>query len=118
VNCDGLRNGQTFESVLMDAMRRNYPVGPAQAPVYFDKAFHALLNDTDHVLCHRIDYHSDHVEGSYSSQDPITSLSWGCTGVLVLRPAAKTLGVEHLIVTMHGDVSIMGGEFPARSASR
>ena len=31
VNCDGLRSGQTFELVLMDAMRRNYPVGPEQA---------------------------------------------------------------------------------------
>ena len=111
VNCDGSRSGRAFELVLMDAMRRNCPVGPEQAPVYFDKAFHAVLNDNDHVLGHRIDFHNDHVAGAYSSYDPITSLSWGCTGVLVLKPAAKTKGAEHLIVTRHGDVSIMGGEF-------
>jgi hypothetical protein len=111
VNCDGSGSGRAFEVVLVDAMRRNCPVGPEQAPVYFDKAFHAVLNDNDHVLGHRIDFHNDHVAGAYSSYDPITSLSWGCTGVLVLKPAAKTQGAEHLIVTRHGDVSIMGGEF-------
>ncbi len=48
---------------------------------------------------------------SYVPEDPITSLSWGCTGVLVLRPAAKGPGETHLIVTRHGDVTVMGGEF-------
>jgi hypothetical protein len=111
VNCDGLRSGRTFESGLMHAMQRNYPVDSDQAPVYFAKAFHAVLNDTDHVQNHRIDFHNDHVTGSYSSHDPITSLSWGCTGVLVLKPASRKPGAEHLIVTRSGDVSIMGGEF-------
>ena len=111
VDCAGLAAGRKFETVLMQATRCNYPVPPARAPVYFDKAFHALLNDTDHRKCHRIAFHSDKFPGSYVSQDPITSFSWGCTGVLVLRPAPKTQGQTHLIVTRHGDVSIMGGEF-------
>ena len=111
VDCAGLAAGRKFEAVLMKAIRRNYPADPARAPVYFDKAFHALLNDTDHRKCHRIAFHSDQFPGSYVAQDPITSFSWGCTGVLVLRPAPRTKGQTHLIVTRHGDVSIMGGEF-------
>ena len=111
VNCCGLEAGREIESVLRDAMRRNYPVSSAQAPVYFDKQFHVLWNDTDHDLGHRIAFHSDHVTGSYSSHDPITTLSWGCTGVLVLKPSGRNRCDQHLIVTRHGDVFIMGGEF-------
>ena len=92
-------------------MRRNYPVSSAPAPVYFDKQFDVLWNDTDYNLGHRIAFHSDHVTGSYSSHDPITTLSWGCTGVLVLKPSGRNRCDQHLIVTRHGDVFIMGGEF-------
>ena len=79
--------------------------------MYFDKAFHSLLNDTDHRKLHRIGYHSDKFAGSYVPEDPITSFSWGCTGVLLLRPAPKTQGQTHLIIARHGDVTSMGGEF-------
>ncbi len=111
VNCCGLEAGREIESVLRDAMRRNYPVSSAEAPVYFDKQFHVLWNDTDHDLGHRTAFHIDHVPGSYSSHDPITTLSWGCTGVLVLKPSGRNRCDQHLIVTRHGDVFIMGGEF-------
>ena len=111
VDCQSLSSGRKYEEVLLSAMRRNRRTDQAQAPVYFDKAFHSLLNDTDHRKLHRIGYHSDKFAGSYVPEDPITSFSWGCTGVLVLRPAPKTQGQTHLIVTRHGDVSIMGGEF-------
>ena len=87
VDCQGLEAGRKYEEVLMHAMRRNKQADQARVPVYFDKAFHALLNDTDHRKCHRIAAHSDKFLGSYVSQDPITSFSWGCTGVLVLSPA-------------------------------
>jgi hypothetical protein len=108
VNCCGLEAGREIESVLRDAMRRNHPVSSAPAPVYFDKQFDVLWNDT---VGHRIAFHSDHVTGSYSSHDPITTLSWGCTGVLVLKPSGRNRSDQHLIVTRHGDVCIMGGEF-------
>ncbi len=111
VDCQGLAAGRKFEAGLMHAIRANNQADQERDPVYFDKAFHALLNDNDHRKLHRIAAHSDKFLGSYVSQDPITSLSWGCAGVHVLSPAAKKPGVTHLIVSRHGDVTVMGGEF-------
>ena len=111
VDCQGLQAGRKYEEVLLQAIRSNTPAHPARVPVYFEKAFHALLNDTDHRKKHRIGAHSDEFPGSYDSQDPIMSLSWGCAGVLVLSPAPKTQGVQHLTVAKHGDVTVMSGEF-------
>ena len=110
VDCQGLVTGKMYEAVLLTAMRRNTLSGQPR-PVYLDKAFHALLNAMDHRKMHRLAFHSDKFAVSYVPQDPITSLSWGCTGVLVLRPYPKKQGKIHLIVAMHGDVTVMGGCF-------
>ena len=68
-------------------MAQNYIQNKGR-PVYLEKHWHALLNDNDHAHEHRIDAHSD-ASASYRWQDPITSLSWGASGVLVLSPAPK-----------------------------
>ena len=81
--------------------------GPA--PVYLTKDFHCLLNGYDHKQLHGIDWHSDQVENKHLPEDPITSLSWGCAGVLLLRPVPKTGGDIHVVVAEHGDVLVMGG---------
>ena len=86
-------------------------------PVYLSKAFHALCNRYDTALYHAIDAHSDAVAMRYSWRDPISSLSWGRTGVLLLHPARKKQGYQgslHLVVQEDGDVNVMCGKFQER----
>ncbi len=109
VDCQQLGTGRKYSKILQKGMAGNY-IQDEGRPVYLEKHWHALLNDNDHAHGHRISAHSD-ASASYRWQDPITSLSWGASGVLVLSPAPKLGGRRSLVVTRGGDVSIMGGHF-------
>ena len=108
-DCQAYTNGRKFEKMLLSALQqnsRNEAVGPS---TYLDKAFHALLNRNRHMDQHRIGWHSDEYQGSYLPDDPITSLSWGATGVLLIR-LVKGNAVK-VVVAEPGDVTLMGGMF-------
>ena len=109
VDCQQLQTESIYEEILLRVMKDNSQNMVPQ-PAYLRKAFHALLNDDKLAKGHRIDAHSDACS-SYVDADPITSLSWGCVGILVLHPAGKTAGRRHMIVQRDGDMSIMGGRF-------
>jgi hypothetical protein len=116
VDCQLLDAGQKNQNVLMDAFDHHLRGYQGKPVVYTEKAFHAVCNNNDHKKRHRIDFHSDKMPGSYVPHDPITSMSWGCTGVLVIRVSGKQRDAEntHIIVAMHGDIVIMAGRFQER----
>ena len=116
-DCSRLDNGRLYEEHLLGilekndaAMRAANPNSPK--PVYLSKAFHALLNTYDLARNHAIEAHQD-VSNKYSYIDPISSMSWGRTGVLVLSPSPKNkhAGQCRLIVQQDGDVNVMCGKF-------
>eukprot|EP00434_Breviolum_minutum_P044754 symbB.v1.2.040015.t1/scaffold6938.1/size14429/2 len=116
-DCSRLDNGRIYEERLLEilekndaAMRAKNPNSPK--PAYLSKAFHALLNTYDLARGHAIEAHQD-VSKNYSYIDPISSMSWGRTGVLVLSPSPKNkhAGQSRLIVQQDGDVNVMCGKF-------
>jgi hypothetical protein len=112
VDFQSCKSGLKYEGVLMAALHGNRRSDQLQDLVYLTKAVRAFVSVTDPRNRHCIAFHSHKFGGSYVSTDPITSLSWGRTGVLVLRPKfKKAQGRTHLIVQMHGDITIMAGEF-------
>ena len=68
-------------------------VGPN---VYLQKAFHVLLNRNRYSENHRIGWHSDNAS-TYAPEDPIAGLSWGATGVLLIKSRDKKNTVEKLL---------------------
>ena len=116
-DCQKYPSGIKFESVLMAALKKNSELPDVGANNYLDKAFHALLNRNRHQEQHRIGWHSDKFPGSYVNEDPITSLSWQATGVLLMAQKPKkgqvpTSGSDiKVLVSLHGDVYIAGGMF-------
>jgi hypothetical protein len=113
VDCQVLVAGRQFETVLMAAFTEHQRSDDIANVAYFDKAFHVLLHTIDHRKNHRLGFHTDRLSSSYVPDDPISFMSWGRTGVLVLR-AAREHRLEpdtHIIVVMHGDIVIMAGRF-------
>ena len=58
VDCNQLKVGQTYESILTEAMKANARKMDGEEPVWLRKAFHALLNENSHKDGHGIDAHS------------------------------------------------------------
>ena len=103
--------GNQFARLWDATLLRNYEEFQNRSlrPVWLDKSWQALWNWNDHNQGHGIDLHSDKSD-TYSSLDPITSLSFGHGGVLTLgakigQPATKMLFQEN------GDALVMAGEF-------
>ena len=77
--------GGQFARLWDDTLLKNYEKFQNRdlRPVWLDKSWQALWNWNDHNQGHGIDLHSDYSD-TYSSLDPITSLSFGHGGALTL----------------------------------
>ena len=109
-DCQSWQTGKQFEKVLLNALQQNSSDATIGDNVYMHKAFHVLLNRTSHAANQRIGWHSDNAS-TYVSEDPITAMSWGATGVLLMRSKDKQNTAETALVSMHGDVYMCGGLF-------
>ena len=78
-------------------------------PVWLHKSWQALWNWNDHMQGHGIDPHVDYAE-TYSSLDPIVSLSFGRGGVLTLGPK-KGGRPTKMLFQEDGDALVMAGAF-------
>ena len=112
-DCQQWETGKHFESVLLDVLQKNSLQKTVGDNVYMGKAFHVLLNRIRHSTNHRIGYHADNAS-TYVPEDPITALSWGATGVLLVTASDKKNPVEKVLVSMPGDVYICGGMFQTK----
>lgn len=77
-------------------------------PIWLDKTWQAVWNWNDHNQGHGIVLHADESE-TYSSLDPITSLSFGRGGVLTL--SAKKSQAFKMLFQEDGDALVMAGNF-------
>ena len=78
-------------------------------PVWLNKSWQVLWNWNDHMQGHSIDPHVDYAE-TYSSLDPIVSLSFGRGGVLTLGPK-KGGRPTKMLFQEDGDALVMAGAF-------
>ena len=109
-DCQVWATGRFFEAAFMTALQQNSSQPDVGRSVYMSKAFHALLNRQRHSANHCIGWHHD--EGySYGSEDPITGMSWGATGVLLIKSQDKANPGVKVLVTLPGDVYVFGGQF-------
>ena len=109
-DCQAWATGRFFEAAFMTALQQNSEQPGVGRSVYMSKAFHALLNRQRHSANHCIGWHHD--DGcSYGPEDPITGMSWGATGVLLIKSQDKANPVVKVLVTLPGDVYILGGQF-------
>ena len=112
-DCQQWIAGQRFESVLLDALQQNSLQHDVGDNAYLRKAFHALLNRYRHSANSRIVWHSDSLL-TYVPEDPITALSWGATGVLLIKAKDRLNQVVKVLVSRPGDVYMCGGLFQQR----
>ena len=110
-DCQRWRTGKVFEACFMDVLQRNSLQSGVGDNIYLNKAFHVLLNRNRHEANHRIGWHHDECESSYVPEDPITALSWGATGVLLIKSKDKQNATVTVLVSKPGDVYICGGAF-------
>ena len=109
-DCQRWKTGIYFEAVFLNALTQNSLQATVGENAYLHKAFHALLNRNRHIQNHRIGWHDDSAD-SYASHDPIVGMSWGATGVLLIRSKDKWNNVEKVLVSLPGDVYMCGGLF-------
>ena len=109
-DCQRWRTGKVFEAGFMGALQQNSDQPGVGDNIYMNKAFHVLLNRNRHDSNHRIGSHHDECRDSYVPEDPITALSYGATGVLLIR-AKGNRGTVKVLVSRPGDVYICGGAF-------
>lgn len=109
-DCQRWRTGKVFEAGFMGALQQNSDQSGVGDNIYMNKAFHVLLNRNRHDSNHRIGWHHDECADSYVPEDPITALSWGATGVLLIR-AKENRETVKVLVSRPGDVYICGGAF-------
>ena len=78
--------GTTFEKLWDATLLKNFEMFQNRTlrPIWLDKSWQVLWNWTDRLQGHSIDLHADEC-ATYSSSDPITSLSFG--GLLTLGGA-------------------------------
>ena len=107
-SCQQWAAGRHFESVFLETIQQNSNQAGAGDNRYLCKTFHAMLNRYRHLANHRIGWHSEVMTFSW---DPITTLNWGATGVLLMRPKCRGATVEKVLVILPGDAYIRGGDF-------
>ena len=109
-DCQQWATGRHFESVILDTLQQNSLEPGVGQNVYMRKAFHALLNRMTHSANHRTGWHND-TACTYVAEDPITSLNWGATGVVLIRSRNRRNPEVKVLVARPGDVYIFGGAF-------
>ena len=110
-DCQTWATGRYFEEQFLSALQQNSGQSSVgNNNVYMSKAFHVLLNRNKHSDNHRIAFHSDDSR-SYVADDPITGMSWGATGVLLIMTKKRSNKTVKVLVSRPGDVYICGGNF-------
>ena len=110
-DCQTWATGRYFEEQFLSALQQNSGQSSVgNNNVYMSKAFHVLLNRNKHSDNHRIAFHSDDSR-SYVADDPITGMSWGATGVLLIMTKERGNKTVKVLVSRPGDVYICGGNF-------
>ena len=105
-------SGQRFQKLWDVTLTKNFAQFQNRdlRPVWLDKSWQVLWNWNDHNANHGIAPHSDFC-GTYSSVDPITSLSFGRGGVLTL--GGKKGAPTKMLFQEGGDALVMAGDFQA-----
>eukprot|EP00435_Cladocopium_sp_Y103_P059951 s2413_g21.t1 len=102
--------GTKFAKLFDVTLQRNFQAfGSTVQPVWFRKSWQVLWNLNDHNQHHHLDPHQDRAS-TYSSGDPITSFSFGHSGVLTLSAATKG-SAGKMLFQEDGDALIMAGKF-------
>ena len=103
--------GSTFEKLWDATLLKNYEAFPNRQlrPIWLDKSWQALWKWNDHNQGHGIDPHADKSD-TYSSSDPIMSLSFGRGGVLRLG-SHKGKAPTRMLFQEDGDALVMAGDF-------
>jgi len=109
-DCQQWTTGRRLELVLLDIVQRNSLQPGVGCNVYMRKAFHAMLTRIRHSDHHCIDWHYDEAP-TYVPEDPITTLNWGATGVVLIRSRNRWNREVKVLVARPGDVYIFGGAF-------
>ena len=102
----GGRFAKLWEATLLENLKMFGKQTPR--PIWLDKTWQAVWNWNDHNQGHGIVLHADESE-TYSSLDPITSLSFGRGGVLTL--SAKKSQAFKMLFQEDGDALVMAGNF-------
>ena len=103
----GDRFAQLWDATLLQNFKMFRKRTPR--PIWLDKTWQAVRNWNDHNQGHGIALHADECS-TYTSSDPITSLSFGCGGVLTLG-VKKAQQPTKMLFQQDGDALVMAGEF-------